>query len=149
MPKKLKLFILSEDKKTLMAANKQLSFPLNKKTLRLIQDMKLTVKEAPGVGLAAPQVGQNLMLAIINLEDVGPPFVIINPKILSKSIKKTLMEEGCLSIPGYFVEVKRPKRIEAEAYNEDGKRMVIKGEGLLAKVLQHEIDHLNGVLIKD
>ena len=132
-----------------MAANKQLSFPLNKKTLRLIQDMKLTVKEAPGVGLAAPQVGQNLMLAIINLEDVGPPFVIINPKILSKSIKKTLMEEGCLSIPGYFVEVKRPKRIEAEAYNEDGKRMVIKGEGLLAKVLQHEIDHLNGVLIKD
>ena len=132
-----------------MAANKQLSFPLNKKTLRLIQDMKLTVKEAPGVGLAAPQVGENLMLAIINLEDVGPPFVIINPKILSKSIKKTLMEEGCLSIPGYFVEVKRPKRIEAEVYNEDGKRMVIKGEGLLAKVLQHEIDHLNGVMIKD
>ena len=118
--------------------------------LELIEDMKLTVKKAPGIGLAASQVGKNLMVAIINLEELGvKPFAIINPRVVSKSIKKTEMEEGCLSMPGRFGPVRRPAKVEVSAYNEQGKRVLIKADKLLAKVLQHEIDHLNGILIID
>jgi len=149
MAKKLKLYTLPKDEAVLRAQNKELSFPLDKKTLALIEDMKLTCVKAPGIGLAAPQVGENLMLAIINLPELGPPFAIVNPRIISKSIKKTEMEEGCLSIPGYFSQVKRPKRVEVLARAADGKKIKIKADKLLAKVLQHEIDHLNGLLITD
>ena len=112
--------------------------------------MKLTVKKAPGIGLAAPQVGHNLMLAIIHLEEFGlDSFALINPKIISRSIKKTLMEEGCLSIPKVFGNVKRPAKVEVAGYTQEGRSVHIKADRLLAKVLQHEIDHLNGVLIAD
>lgn len=150
MAKLLQLHTLPKDEHILRAPNQELEFPLPKDTRKLIDDMLLTVRKAPGIGLAAPQVGQNLMLAIINLEEIGiPPFVIINPRIVSKSIKKTLMEEGCLSIPGQFGIVKRPAKIQVEAWNRDGKKIVIKADRLLAKVLQHEIDHLNRTLIAD
>src|SRR3990167_8095620 len=109
MGKILRLHTLSGDEAILRAPNKELTFPLDKKTLDLIEDMKLTVKKAPGIGLAAPQVGANLMLAIIHMEEFGmESFALINPKIVSKSIRKTPMEEGCLSIPGVFGMVKRP-----------------------------------------
>ncbi len=112
--------------------------------------MKLNVRKAPGIGLAAPQIGKNLNLAVINLEEFGTPvFPLFNPKVLSRSIKKTDMQEGCLSIPNLFGQVKRPARVEVEAFNEQGKRIVLRAQGLLAKVLQHEIDHLHGVLIID
>ena len=150
MSKILRLHTLLKDEKILRAPNQELGFPLSKDMRKLIDDMLLTARKAPGIGLAAPQVGQNLMLAIINLEEMGiPPFVIINPKIVSKSIKKTLMEEGCLSIPGRFGLVKRPAKIQVEAQNAAGKKIIIKADRLLAKVLQHEIDHLNGILIED
>lgn len=150
MPKVLKLHTLLSSEKFLRAPNAEIRFPLSREIKSLIEDMKLTVKKAPGIGLAAPQVGQNLMLAIINLEGFGvEPFAIINPGIASKSIKKTEMEEGCLSIPGYFVKLRRPAKIEVEFQREDGKLVKLKAEKLLAKVFQHEVDHLNGTLISD
>ena len=150
MPKALRLHTIFDDKPVLRAPNQELSFPLDKKTRGLIDDMKLTVKKAPGIGLAAPQVGHNVMLAIIHLEEFGmPAFALINPRVVSKSIKKTAMEEGCLSIPKVFGAVKRPAKVEVVGYTEDGKKVHIKADRLLAKVLQHEIDHLNGILIAD
>ena len=150
MAKLLRLHTLPKDEAILRAQNKQLTFPLEDDILDLIDNMLLTVKKAPGIGLAAPQIGENLMLAIINLADFGiKPFVLINPKIVSKSIKKDLMEEGCLSIPGVFGKIKRPARVEVVGYNEKGGKIKIKGSKLLAKVIQHEIDHLNGILIRD
>lgn len=149
MAKKLRLHILGKDDEILRADNQELSFPLSDEIKDLIEDMKLTVKKAPGIGLAAPQVGKNLMLAIINLEELGEPFAIINPKIVSKSIKKTDMEEGCLSIPGQYHVIRRPKKVEVSAYTEDGHKILIQGDEMLAKVLQHEIDHLNATLIVD
>lgn len=146
----LKLHTLPADKKILRAPNAEISFPLSREIKNLIEDMRLTVLKAPGIGLAAPQIGKNLKLAIINFQEFGvKPFAIINPKVVSKSIKKTGMQEGCLSIPGYFTNVRRPARVEVEFWREDGKRAVLKADKLLAKVLQHEIDHLNGILIRD
>lgn len=150
MAKVLKIHTIPENEDVLRAHNQEISFPLSTLVKRLIEDIKITVKKAPGIGLAAPQVGQNLTLAIINLEEFGiKTFALINPRVISKSIKKTEMEEGCLSIPGFFGKVKRPARVSVEAFREDGKKIIIKGDKLLAKVLQHEIDHLNGVLIAD
>lgn len=149
MPKQLHIYTLPRDEKVLRTPNDELTFPLSSAIRELIEDMKLTVQKAPGVGLAAPQVGKNFMLAVINLEELGQPFVIINPKVISKSIKKTLLEEGCLSIPEFFTSIKRPAKVEVEAYTETGRKILIRAEKLLAKVLQHEIDHLNGKLIID
>ena len=150
MMKILRMYTLPKDQTVLRAENAEVQFPLSEHIKQLIEDMKLSVKKAPGIGLAAPQIGKNLRLAIINLTEMGiPPFTIINPQLVSKSIKKTEMEEGCLSIPGHFQKVKRPAKVEVVAFNEQGQKVVIRGDKLLAKVLQHEIDHLNGILIVD
>lgn len=126
------------------------TFPLNKTTKRLLQDMLDTVKHAPGVGLAAPQVSKNLNLALIYLEDAGiPPFAIINPVIKEVSKETTVVEEGCLSMPGVFGEVRRPQKITVEFSDLTGKRITITDDTFLARVLQHEIDHLNNILIVD
>lgn len=150
MKHNLRLYTLPSDEKLLRAENVEVVFPLAKDVVDLIEQMKVAVKDFKGIGLAAPQVGRNLRLAVINLEELGvPPFAIINPKILSKSIKKTILDEGCLSIPKHYIDVKRPAKVEVEAQKEDGSRVVFKASKLFAKVLQHEIDHLNGKLIVD
>jgi peptide deformylase len=121
---------------------------------RLIEDMVATMHAAPGVGLAANQVGVALQLAVIDLssrenEDQRHPLlVIINPEVLSMegSISE---EEGCLSIPDYAEKVKRAARVKVRAQDRTGKVFEIEAEGLLAKALQHEIDHLNGLLFID
>jgi peptide deformylase len=121
---------------------------------RLIEDMVATMHAAPGVGLAANQVGVALQLAVIDLssrenEDQRHPLlVIINPEILSMegSISE---EEGCLSIPDYAEKVKRAARVKVRAQDRTGNVFEIEAEGLLAKALQHEIDHLNGLLFID
>lgn len=147
---KLRLHTLPTDEKTLRAPNQPLSFPFSKDVLKLIEEMKAAVRQFKGIGLAAPQIGHNLTLAVINLDHLGiTPFAIANPKVVSKSIKKTIMEEGCLSIPGKYGGVKRPAKIEVEFHREDGKKVIMKASDLLAKVFQHEIDHLNSVLIID
>ncbi len=113
---------------------------------RLVADMFETMNEAKGVGLAAPQVGVNLRLAIIDIGD--DPLVLINPRIIKNSGKETC-DEGCLSFPGLTEKVERAKKVVAEATDLDGSVYEIEAEGLLARAIQHELDHLDGVLFID
>ena len=116
--------------------------------LNLIKDMIETCRSAQGIGLAAPQIGQSIRLCVVNLEHMGiSPLVLINPRIVKKSWKKSEMEEGCLSVPGVFGIVKRPERIKVRALNLKGQENELNADGLLARVIQHEVDHLDGILI--
>lgn len=136
--------------KVLRTPVENIELPADKKTVRLVKDMIATCKAADGVGLAAPQIGQNLNMAIVFLEEAGlPAFPIINPVIVKTSNEQTEMEEGCLSLPGLFGKVKRPKEITIEAYNLEGEKFTITDDTFLARVLQHEIDHLHNTLIID
>ena len=136
--------------KVLRNENKKVHFPLSKEHRKLIKDMLTTVKVADGIGLAAPQVSKNLQLAIIYLEEAGvPAFPIFNPRIIKASKEQTEIEEGCLSIPGVFGLVKRPKEITIEAENSEGETITLTDDGWIARVIQHEMDHLNGTLIID
>jgi len=122
--------------------------------LRLIDDMVETMHAAPGVGLAANQVGVPLQVAVIDLssrEEKGqrhPLLVLINPEMLSQEGSVT-EEEGCLSLPEYTEMVKRASKVKVRAQDRAGKSFELEAEGLLAKALQHEIDHLNGLLFVD
>lgn len=136
--------------KILRTPTEDVTFPLKKSQLRLIRDMVDTVRKADGVGLAAPQTSKSLNMALIYLEEMGlPAFPIINPKITKFSKEMDEMEEGCLSMPGVFGVVRRPKKITFEAYNIDGERFVITDDTFLARVIQHEVDHLQCALIAD
>ncbi len=114
---------------------------------KLAEDMKETMLKKDGVGLAANQVGE--LKRIIAVQTEGEPAVFINPKIIKRSKETEKMEEGCLSLPGIWLEVKRARDVEMEALDLEGKRINIKAAGFTARVFQHEIDHLNGVLIID
>jgi peptide deformylase len=119
---------------------------------RLIDDMIETMHEAPGVGLAAIQVGEPIRLLVLDVakkEEPPDPQVFVNPEIVWSSEERSVYEEGCLSIPEYYAEVERPASVRARALDRDGKLREVLAEGLLATVLQHEIDHLDGVLFID
>lgn len=120
---------------------------IDDKIRRLVLDMELTMKEKDGIGLAAPQIGKEIRLIVINTKD--GPIAMINPKITKKSWKKELGEEGCLSIPDFFGGVKRHKKINLIYTDKNGNKIRLAAEGLFARVIQHEIDHLNGVLFID
>ena len=107
--------------------------------------------DSNGIGLAAEQVGLDKQILVIDCqdEDLHVQMVVINPKIVGKSKNKTPLEEGCLSFPGITANIYRPESIEIEYYDLEGKLHKESHSGLLAKVLQHEIDHLNGILIVD
>lgn len=136
--------------KILRTPVENLEFPLKKENLRLIKNMLDTVISANGVGLACPQVSKNLNMALIYLEEAGvPPFPIINPVITKFSKETEEMEEGCLSLPGLFGMVRRPKKITMEGYNINGEKFTVTDDTFLARVLQHEIDHLHNTLIID
>jgi len=125
-------------------------FPLSKEIRKLTKDMIDTVRQADGIGLAAPQVGQSVKVIIINLEKNGLPlFPLYNAKIVKKGFKKLEIEEGCLSIPGVFGNVKRPVKVTIEAQNANGEKVTFNDEGWISRVAQHEIDHTNGRLIID
>ena len=113
----------------------------------LCADMIKTMKEKDGVGLAAPQVGKNIRLIAINTKD-GPK-IMINPKIMNKSWAKEWNEEGCLSVPGVYGKVRRNKKINCVYLDKKGQKTKIQAEGLLAFVIQHETDHLDGILFID
>ncbi|GGA79528.1 peptide deformylase [Brucella endophytica] len=121
--------------------------------LRAFADNMLeTMYDAPGIGLAAIQVGTPLRMLTIDLSKEGEeraPYVFINPEIVSSSEERSVYEEGCLSIPDYYAEVERPARVRVTYLDRDGKPQEIEAEGLMATCLQHEIDHLNGVLFID
>ena len=118
---------------------------------RLVPRMFATMYRAPGIGLAAPQVGSNLRLAVVDLQPEGQPapIVLINPEVVARSEEQSTREEGCLSIPGQYAEVTRPAQVTVRYQDEDGRRHEIQADGLLATCLQHEIDHLDGVLFVD
>ncbi len=114
---------------------------------RLIGDMIETMHAASGVGLAAPQVGVPLRVIVIGIPE-GEGITLINPEIVRRAGER-LVTEGCLSIPGYFGEVKRAQSVRVKGHNLSGKEIRIKAEELLAQALEHEIDHINGVLYID
>jgi len=114
---------------------------------RLVGNMIETMHSASGVGLAAPQVGVPLRVIVIGMPE-EEEIVLINPEIVRKSGER-LVTEGCLSVPGYFGEIKRAQRVTVKGRNLSGKEIRIKAEELMAQALEHEIDHLNGVLYID
>ena len=114
---------------------------------RLIDDMIETMYQASGAGLAAPQVGVSLKIAVIGIPDEDV-IVLVNPEVVKKSGERMVIE-GCLSVPGYRGEIKRAEKVTVKALDRNGKAFRIKADDLLAEVLEHEIDHLNGVLYID
>ncbi|MET0445772.1 MAG: peptide deformylase [Pseudorhodoplanes sp.] len=119
---------------------------------KLADDMFETMYEAPGIGLAAIQIGEPLRMVTMDLakkDDEKAPQVFINPEITWSSDEMYTHEEGCLSIPDYYEEVDRPAKVRVKYLDLDGKAQEVEADGLLATCLQHEIDHLNGVLFID
>jgi peptide deformylase len=125
---------------------------IDREIATLVDDMFETMYDAPGIGLAAIQVGVPKRVVTLDLsKKEGPPEprVLINPEILSRSEEKAIYEEGCLSIPEFYEDVERPAQVRVKYLDRDGKEQELDASGLLATCLQHEIDHLNGVLFID
>lgn len=118
----------------------------------LMDDMLETMYAAPGIGLAGVQVGILKRLIVIDVskdEEKKSPLFLINPEIISKSKNTSVYEEGCLSLPGYYAEIERPAECQIEYIDYHGKKNEMKASGLLATCIQHEVDHLNGILFID
>jgi peptide deformylase len=117
----------------------------------LIPKMFATMYKAPGIGLAAPQVGKLLRVIVIDIapDKIPAPLALINPEVIAVSDEKATREEGCLSLPEQYADVTRPAWVKVKYQDEAGAKHEIEGDGLLAACLQHEIDHLNGVLFID
>ena len=125
---------------------------VNEQVRELARDMLRSMYAAQGIGLAAPQVGVHQQLLVIDLDlenATTPPLVLINPEISSASATIDTYEEGCLSIPGVYLDVVRPTAIEVSFRDEMGRPRKMKADGLMARCIQHEMDHLNGVLFVD
>jgi peptide deformylase len=118
-----------------------------KELQELCEDMEKTMVEKEGVGLAAPQVGKNIRLIVVNTKK--GPIALFNPKIIGKSWLKEWGEEGCLSVPMVFGDVRRHKRITCVFCNRQGEEEEIKASGFLARIIQHEADHLDGIIFID
>lgn len=115
--------------------------------MELCADMARTMTEKDGVGFAAPQIGKNIRLIVVNTKN--GPVCMINPELKKKSWRKEWGEEGCLSVPNKFGQVQRHKKVECIFMDTEGKKHEMSCEGLMARVMQHEIDHLNGILFID
>jgi peptide deformylase len=126
---------------------KKVKDPLDAETQKLVKNMLATMEKSNGAGLAAPQVGKSLRICTIQCD--GDFFVLINPQITTYSREKEINEEGCLSFPGKFIPVKRSTKIKLRYVNEKGEKMKVRAEGLLARIIQHEFDHLEGILFID
>ncbi len=121
-------------------------------TKQLLDDMAQTMYDAPGIGLAGPQIGELKRLIVVDCsrdDEANELWQMVNPEITQFSEETSLLEEGCLSMPGHNAEVIRPAWVELRFLNIQGEEQQIKAEGLLAACVQHEIDHLNGVLFID
>ena len=121
------------------------------KIRKLMDDMLETMYEAPGIGLAAIQVGIPKRIIVIDLskKEERKPLYFVNPKIILKSKNNATYEEGCLSVPGQFAEIDRPDQCHVSYLDYNGKKKELKAEGLLATCIQHEMDHLEGILFID
>ena len=120
-------------------------------TRKLMDDMLDTMYDAPGIGLAAIQIGVPKRVIVIDLsrDEKKNPLYFVNPKIIKKSDTDSTYEEGCLSVPGQFAEVDRPDKCHVSFLDYNGKKQELKAEGLLATCIQHEMDHLEGILFID
>ena len=119
---------------------------------QLVREMLQTMYSADGIGLAAPQVGVNKQVIVIDCEPdnpATPPLVLINPTIIKSSTDVSPFQEGCLSIPGVYMDVTRPDVVEVSFKDENGRPRTLRATELLARAIQHEMDHLNGVLFVD
>ena len=119
---------------------------------KLADDMLETMYDAPGIGLPAIQIGVARRMLVLDVSKDGEdkqPLVFINPEVVASSAERSVYEEGCLSIPDYYAEVERPATITVRHLDREGKERLTEADGLLATCLQHEIDHLNGVLFID
>lgn len=119
---------------------------------RFADDMLETMYDAPGIGLAAIQVGEPLRMLTVDVsgdEDEKQPLVLINPEIVATGAEASVYEEGCLSIPDYYADVERPASVTVSYLDREGKSQTLEAEGLLSTCIQHELDHLNGVLFID
>lgn len=134
---------------------RQISQPIERfdaDTKRLASDMLDTMYDAPGIGLAAVQIGIDRRMLVIDVAREGEektPLVFINPLVIASSEERSVYEEGCLSIPDYYAEVERPATVRVDYFDVDGKPQTVEADGLLATCLQHEMDHLDGVLFID
>ncbi len=117
---------------------------VNSNIQKLAKDMVETMIKKNGVGLSACQVGKNIRMFVVH-----PKYIFINPKIIKLSYKTDIMGEGCLSLPDVFLKIKRAKSLKIKALDENGKEFTLKAKRLLAHVIQHENDHLDGILITD
>lgn len=116
--------------------------------LSLVQDLKDTLYAGTGIGLAAPQIAVNRRVILIDLRDGMEPIVLINPKIVAKTGKQE-SEEGCLSYPGYYGFLERPKKVVVRGLNVEGQEVEYRAEELLCRAFCHEIDHLDGIMFTD
>ena len=134
---------------------KQVSKPVAKvdrSVAKLMNDMMDTMHDAPGIGLAAPQVGEFIRVIVVDITRdgyEGKPLKLANPEIVWSSDHAVAMEEGCLSVPSQYADVKRPDKIKITYLDEKNTAQQLEADGLLARVLQHEIDHLDGKLFID
>ena len=131
----------------LHAKNENVKDPLAPDIQALLPEMLEAMRKADGIGLAAPQIGKNLRICVIEIDGVIKNF--INPKITSASDEKILFEEGCLSLPGEFFAIERSEQVTVRYIDETGKDKKLRARGLWAICLQHELDHLDGILICD
>ena len=143
--------ILTEPNKLL----RQISKPVNrvgKEEQQLMDDMLETMYAANGIGLAAIQIGIPKRIIVMDIgkdENKKEPIYFVNPVVKNKNSEKATYEEGCLSVPGQFAEIDRPNTCEVEYLDYNGKKKLLKAEGLLATCIQHEMDHLEGILFID
>ena len=143
--------IITEPNKIL----RQKSLPINKvgkEEQRLMDDMLETMYDANGIGLAAIQIGVPKRIIVMDIsknDEKNNPMYFINPVIKNKNLETSTYEEGCLSVPNFFAEVDRPKKCDVEYLDYEGKKKLLNAEGLLATCIQHEMDHLEGILFID
>ena len=143
--------ILTEPNKLLRQVSKPVE-NVGDEERRLMDDMLDTMYAAPGIGLAAIQIGVSKRIIVMDIsrdEDIKEPRYFVNPVIKNKNSKKATYEEGCLSVPNQFAEIDRPSKCDVEYLDYNGVKKVLNAEGLLATCIQHEMDHLEGILFID
>ena len=143
--------ILTEPNKLLRQTSESVE-KVGEEEKKIMDDMLDTMYEAPGIGLAAIQIGIPKRIIVMDIsrdENKKEPKYFVNPVIKNKNKEKSIYEEGCLSVPDQFAEIERPNSCEVEYLDYDGKKQILKAEGLLATCIQHEMDHLEGILFID
>lgn len=146
-----RLLILGQDNPILRQSSKPV-VKIDTKIKNLVKDLKDTVKEHKGLGLAAPQIGHNLRVMVVNLNhgtEQAIQLPMVNPKVTFFSDTKSIAEEGCLSLPGIYVNVERSTNIMVEFLTAENQKQTLHLKDLNARIVQHEVDHLDGVLIVD